>query len=611
LSADLDSPSVPDASRVLCVHAAECGGCSLLELPASEQAAAKRERVRQAFARYLPLNELRVDAVAKARRNAGYRTRAKLVVAHDGRIGLYARGTHDVLDIPRCRVVTPLIAGVVDEIRRLARSAPGIVSGIDVREVRHRSEVGVLVTLIGEARVHQALSAMALQLAGCTGVLGVAISARERDAKTLLGAKPVHVVGAEAAPDACHPDHPFHLATHGSFVQAHRDQAAAMTQRLVQSLERALDGLEQRRILELYAGSGALGLLLCKLGARPLLIERFEPALSLAREAASSQQLSALETRAGDAARVLSELVQQRARFDAVIVNPPRRGLEPAVRVALAALAPRAIAYVSCDPVTLARDMNHLLQLGHAADSLQPFDMIPLTDSVEVLVLLRPRKPPPLRVIFEDDRLIAVDKPAHLSTTPQGEHPHSLLERLRSDRDLPHLVPVHRLDHGTSGVCLFAKQGAAVAPLAAALGAGEKQYLALARGIARAKGSVSKPLLDGSVERHARTRYRRLEVLAGHSLLRVRPDQGRTHQIRRHLASIGHPVLGDTRYGDPASNRHFEMRYGLDRTFLHLTQITLTLPNGQPLVLEAPLAGDLDAVCARLRERPQSSGWQR
>ena len=101
--------------------------------------------------------------------------------------------------------------------------------------------------------------------------------------------------------------------------------------------------------------------------------------------------------------------------------------------------------------------------------------------------------------------------------------------------------------------------------------------------------------------RDARTRYRRLDVAGGHSLLRVQPDQGRTHQIRRHLASIEHPVLGDARYGHAASNRHFEQKHGLDRAFLHLARVELAASGGRdPLVLEAPLAGDLEAVLRAL-----------
>jgi 23S rRNA (uracil1939-C5)-methyltransferase len=557
--------------------------------------------VRAAFARYPGLAGLPVDAVAGAEPNVEYRTRAKLMVAPDGGIGLYERGTHSVLDIPHCRVLSPTVARVVAAIRGLSRAAPGVLSAIDVRETLDAGRASALVTLMGESSARARLEQIAEQVARIEAVIGVAISARERDAKTLLGAAPVVVAGVEAARDSLVSGGPFHLASHGGFVQAHRGQAAAIALRLEQGLEAALGGLRGARILELYAGSGAVGLRLAQQGARPLLIERFAPALALARHAADLQGFGALETIAGDAAAVLSDLSQHAAHYDAAVVNPPRSGLPATVRSALAQLAPRVIAYVSCDAATLARDLDHFARLGYASTRIEPFDMMPQTASVECLALLTRTAPAPISVLFEAGDLLVVDKPPHLPTTPQSEHAHSLLASVRDQLGIPTLTPVHRLDQGTSGICLLARAPQAVADLAAALKAGEKRYVALARGIMRRKGSVQRPLPDRSGRRDARTRYQRIEVLGGHSLLQVRPDQGRTHQIRRHLAAIGHPVLGDARYGDPASNRHLELRHGLDRTFLHLGQLELEYPRGTALRLSSPLPGDLAGVCDHLR----------
>ena len=98
----------------------------------------------------------------------------------------------------------------------------------------------------------------------------------------------------------------------------------------------------------------------------------------------------------------------------------------------------------------------------------------------------------------------------------------------------------------------------------------------------------------------ARTRYRRLAVAAGHSVLRVVPEPGRTHQIRRHLAAIGHPVLGDDRYGHAPTNRYFEEKNGLDRAFLHCVRLEFDHPTTLARhIVEAPLPGDLRAVLER------------
>jgi 23S rRNA (uracil1939-C5)-methyltransferase len=307
---------------------------------------------------------------------------------------------------------------------------------------------------------------------------------------------------------------------------------------------------------------------------------------------------------------VAAKLAAAGERFDCAIVNPPRRGLAPALRTALGGLAPPFVAYVSCEPATLARDLAHLARLGLATDAVSPFDMIPLSDEVECVALLRPSPAPAPRVLHADDDVVFVDKDPFEPTTPQGEHATSLLARVRRLPGAAEAVPLHRLDLGTSGVCLFARRPEVAGRWSSALAAADarKEYVAGVRGIARAKGSISRPLLEHGRALEARTRYVRSASAGGHSLLRVAPEQGRTHQIRRHLAAIGHPLLGDLRYGHAATNRHLLERHGLDRPFLHCARIDLAHPrSGERLVVRAPLSGDLAAVQASLEESEASA----
>jgi 23S rRNA (uracil1939-C5)-methyltransferase len=125
-------------------------------------------------------------------------------------------------------------------------------------------------------------------------------------------------------------------------------------------------------------------------------------------------------------------------------------------------------------------------------------------------------------------------------------------------------------------------------------------YLAAAKGVTPAKGAITRDLREGGRSYPARTRYRRLAIASGHSILRVIPDGGRTHQIRRHLAAIGHPVIGDERYGHLPTNRYFEEKHGLDRSFLHLVRIEVTHPRtGARLIIESTLPGDLRSSLER------------
>ncbi len=634
---------------VHCVHASACSGCPLIERALADQRAWKQERVRAATSPYADLAGARIEPIRTAPTEEHYRRRAKLIAAPPARLGLFARGSdHEVIDIPACRVLTPALADAASAIRtalatgaasngaallaafdaRQPGRAPIELRAVDLREVRLADAVEVMVTLVlsAESERHaEALHAIARTLFDAVPhCASLAVSFHDGRSPQVLG-RHLRVVGgrtslADELPSLARATSQqraesrgplVQLAAHGAFVQVHREQAAAITTLVGDAFTELLGDLAGARVLELFGGSGALGLPLASAGADVTSIESFEPAVTRANDAAFDLGLRGFRAIAGDATDETVARAARRERFDAVLVNPPRRGLSPVAREGVARLAPRVIAYVSCDPVTLARDLAHFTILGLATSRIVPFDMIPLTEEVECVAVLTPAAPPAPRVLFENDEIVAIDKPAPEPTIPHPEHVGSLLARVRRLPGCAEAVPIHRLDAGTSGVVLFARRPAYVSGWATALGAdgAEKSYLALVRGIVRAKGSVSRDVREQGRRHAARTRYKRSEVVAGHSLVEVRPDQGRTHQIRQHLAAIDHAVLGDSRYGHAPSNRHVGERYGLDRTFLHCARLSLVDPtSGAPLTIESPLAPDLTAVLSRMRTHDQSSG---
>src|SRR5262249_44839998 len=147
------------------------------------------------------------------------------------------------------------------------------------------------------------------------------------------------------------------------------------------------------------------------------------------------QGLTGVDVHTGDAAAVARALAKTDERFDFVVVNPPRRGLGPGVRRAIAQLAPRAVAYVSCDPDTLAPDLADLAWLGYRARALHPVDMIPLTDHVEVVALLEPCALPAPRVLFDDGDFCAIVKRGYPS--PAEREPRRILWSPDADESGP------------------------------------------------------------------------------------------------------------------------------------------------------------------------------
>lgn len=233
-------------------------------------------------------------------------------------------------------------------------------------------------------------------------------------------------------------------------------------------------------------------------------------------------------------------------------------------------------------------------------------------------------------VLFEDDHLIALDKPAGVAVHGGSGVQFGVIEQLRATRpDARFLELVHRLDRETSGVLLIAKKRSALTRLQAQFRdrATAKIYLALALGDWPANRKVlDRPLHkftrpDG--ERRVRvvdaqdpdgmravTLVKLVERLAGFSLLEVTIKTGRTHQIRVHLASAGHAIAGDDKYGDFERNKALQ-RDGLKRMFLHAWRLGLAHPaTDEPLQFQAELPPELKGWLARIPARVSPTSAQ-
>lgn len=227
-----------------------------------------------------------------------------------------------------------------------------------------------------------------------------------------------------------------------------------------------------------------------------------------------------------------------------------------------------------------------------------------------------------VRVVHEDEDLLIVDKPAGLVVHPSPGHADGTLVNALLGRGGAEAYGgiagvrrpgiVHRLDRDTSGLLMVARTDLAQGSLMAQLKARriKKTYLALVQGsVAAAVGRIEAPIgrdpkhrirmavvADG---RAATTGYRVRERFADWTLLELDLVTGRTHQIRVHLAAIGHPVAGDPLYGTGTSRRGPDE---LDRLFLHAWRLELTSPSSGSLIrAEAPLPDELEAVLTRLR----------
>jgi len=255
---------------------------------------------------------------------------------------------------------------------------------------------------------------------------------------------------------------------------------------------------------------------------------------------------------------------------------------------------------------------NSMLEAGTNLELDIPDQVVPTIEAEDVA----------LHVVYEDADVLIIDKPTGLVTHPSPGHSSGTLVNALLGRggieaygtvageDRPGIV--HRLDRDTSGLIVVARNDRAQSALMAQLKARrvKKTYLALVHGAMPAdNGRIEAPI--GRDPRHyshmavipsgktAVTGYRVRERFAGWTLLEVDLMTGRTHQIRVHLASIGHPVAGDPVYASGAARRGPE---GLARLFLHSWRIEFASPSGERLIrAEAPLPPELESVLDTLR----------
>ena len=169
-----------------------------------------------------------------------------------------------------------------------------------------------------------------------------------------------------------------------SFYQVNRDQAEVL---YAKALEFAgLTGEET--VLDLYCGTGTITLCMASRAKRVIGAEIVAPAIADARENAERNGISNAEFFCGDAAEVAARLESEGLRPDVITVDPPRKGLSPEVIASVAAMKPRRVVYVSCDPATLGRDLRIFAELGYPAVRAAAVDMFPGTRHVETVALL-------------------------------------------------------------------------------------------------------------------------------------------------------------------------------------------------------------------------------
>jgi 23S rRNA (uracil1939-C5)-methyltransferase len=380
------------AARVHCPHAPECVPCPLRGLPYREQLAFKRQRVEASLGAYSSLREAMVEDVVGSRDLFGYRNVAKLAVraGRDGRLraGVYAPGSHRLVDAERCAVQHPAISDVVGAALEEA-STLGIEAYDERRgtgELRYLvarysawMRKAQLVVVSASSQDHLLRELCSRLVRRCRALGGVVFNHNADRGNVILGRR-----FATLRPPTELVERVGFLklrVSPGSFLQSNVWTARRIYET---ALEWAAPGAADR-VLDLFCGIGPLSLYSATRARAVVGVEESPAAVRDARWNAHRNAIYNVRFEEGRAEDVLPRLRHRLGRAEVVTLNPTRKGLSGAALEEIASLEPRRIVYVSCNPATLARDLDRLARFGYRTLRLRPFDMLPQTEHVEVV----------------------------------------------------------------------------------------------------------------------------------------------------------------------------------------------------------------------------------
>ncbi|MDB4983026.1 MAG: methyltransferase, partial [Myxococcales bacterium] len=342
-----------------------------------------------ALARHPALADAVVAPAVASPRDLGYRNRSKLVAAGTrGRVvlGAFAPRSHDVLDLVGCRIAEPPLDDVAAAATRCANAAG--VAPYDERtltgDLRHvvlrvngAGEVLAIFVTTRPAATGLLELARALRAAR-PEVVGVVQNVNPTRGNAIFGDETRPLDGATSLEERVG-EVRLRLSP-GAFFQANRDVAALA----YASIARDLGVRAGEHVVDAYAGVGGIALTLAPTAADVLGIEEHAAATADAIASAALNGVTNAHFVTGDVTTRLRDV----PRADVVVVNPPRKGCSAGALTEITRLHPRVVAYLSCDPDTLARDLAALVERRHRVRSVTPFDMMPHTPHVEALAVL-------------------------------------------------------------------------------------------------------------------------------------------------------------------------------------------------------------------------------
>jgi 23S rRNA (uracil1939-C5)-methyltransferase len=391
-------PSAPPAADSICPHAPACAGCALIGTAYTRQLARKRQRVVAALAAHVRLAAVPIGDIVGSPRVFGYRNQAKLVARRARRgilLGVYRPGTHQVVDISRCPVHDPRITQVLAGVRRAIeatdppiydeRSGNGWLRYVVIRASAWKHSAQVI--LVVRDRQWSGEAALLGRIRRLPGVRSVTLNLNRSQGNVIFGERFIGITREQSLVERVGG---LTLSSRaGAFLQANIGVARKVYERVLAAADPTPDAIA----VDLYCGVGAISFYLATRARQVFGIEESPHAVLDAKRNIRLNGFHNVRFFAAPAAAGMTRLADALPAVDLVTLNPPRKGADEPTRAAIARAAPPRIVYVSCEPTTLARDLDWFAARGWRTTRVDPFDMLPQTEHVECVAVLDRERP--------------------------------------------------------------------------------------------------------------------------------------------------------------------------------------------------------------------------
>ncbi|MGP4079803.1 23S rRNA (uracil(1939)-C(5))-methyltransferase RlmD [Pseudalkalibacillus sp. R45] len=374
----------------------QCGGCQLQHLSYEAQLREKKDIVRQAFGRYTELDahHLPLKDTIGMEDPWYYRNKSQFQVAKKGAsvlAGLYGLGSHKLIDLTNCMVQHPQTTNVTNTVKKILedlnisiyneRKRSGIVRTIVTRVSFETEKVQVvLITTQHDIPKKDVLiKEMKKRLPEVTSILQ---NINGQKTSVIFGDETIHLEGDHTIQETLG-DLSFELSAR-AFFQLNPVQ----TVKLYNEARRTAKLTGEEKVVDAYCGVGTIGLWLAERAGEVRGMDVIEESIEDANENAARHGIKNALYVTGKAEDLLPKWLKEGWKPDVIVVDPPRTGCDMTFLKTVAKIQPRRMVYVSCNPSTLAKDVDYLLKRGFKIERLQPVDMFPHTSHIEVIATL-------------------------------------------------------------------------------------------------------------------------------------------------------------------------------------------------------------------------------